>query len=38
VQVAPAFRPMALISVEASYEHNDVTLPGRVHDARRERP
>jgi hypothetical protein len=27
VQVAPAFRPMPLVSVEASYEYNDVTLP-----------
>jgi len=27
VQLAPAFRPMPLISVEASYEYNDVTLP-----------
>jgi len=27
VQLAPAFRPMPLVSVEASYEYNDVTLP-----------
>jgi Domain of unknown function (DUF5916)/Carbohydrate family 9 binding domain-like len=27
VQIAPAFRPMSLISVDASYEYNDVTLP-----------
>jgi hypothetical protein len=27
VQLAPAFRPMPLISIEASYEYNDVTLP-----------
>jgi hypothetical protein len=27
VQVGPAFRPMPLFSVEASYEYNDVTLP-----------
>lgn len=27
VQLAPAFRPVPLISVEASYEYNDVTLP-----------
>ena len=27
MQVAPAFRPLPLISVEASYEYNDVTLP-----------
>ena len=27
VQIAPAFRPMPLISVETSYEYNGVTLP-----------
>lgn len=27
VQISPAFRPMPLLSVEASYEYNDVTLP-----------
>jgi len=27
VQLAPAFRPMPLVSVEASYEYNDVELP-----------
>ena len=27
VQLAPVFRPMALVSLEASYEFNDVTLP-----------
>jgi Carbohydrate family 9 binding domain-like/Domain of unknown function (DUF5916) len=27
VQLAPAFRPIPLVSVEASYEYNDVTLP-----------
>ncbi len=27
LQVAPAFRPMPLISVDASYEYSDVTLP-----------
>ena len=27
VQLAPAFRPMPLVSVEASYEYNDVALP-----------
>src|SRR5439155_10827452 len=27
VQLAPAFRPMALVSVEASYEFQDVRLP-----------
>jgi hypothetical protein len=27
VQIAPAFRPMPLVSLEASYEYNDVTLP-----------
>ncbi|MEP6695051.1 MAG: DUF5916 domain-containing protein [Chloroflexota bacterium] len=27
VQVSPSFRPMPLVSVEASYEYNDVTLP-----------
>jgi len=27
VQLAPAFRPLPLVSVEASYEYNDVTLP-----------
>jgi Domain of unknown function (DUF5916)/Carbohydrate family 9 binding domain-like len=27
LQLAPAFRPMPLVSVEASYEYNDVTLP-----------
>ena len=27
VQVAPVVRPMPLMSVEASYEYNDVTLP-----------
>ena len=27
VQVAPAFRPMPLVSLEVSYEYNDVTLP-----------
>jgi hypothetical protein len=27
LQVAPAFRPMPLVSVEASYEYNTVTLP-----------
>ena len=27
VQLAPVFRPLPLVSVEASYEYNDVTLP-----------
>jgi hypothetical protein len=27
VQLAPVFRPVPLVSVEASYEYNDVTLP-----------
>jgi hypothetical protein len=27
VQLAPVFRPMPLVSVEASYEYNDVALP-----------
>jgi hypothetical protein len=27
VQLAPVFRPVRLVSVEASYEYNDVTLP-----------
>jgi uncharacterized protein DUF5916/cellulose/xylan binding protein with CBM9 domain len=27
VQLAPAFRPMPLLSVEAAYEYNDVELP-----------
>ncbi len=27
VQLAPAFRPFPLVSVEASYEYNDVSLP-----------
>ena len=27
VQLGPAFRPMPLVSVEATYEFNDVTLP-----------
>jgi hypothetical protein len=27
LQLAPAFRPVPLLSVEASYEYNDVTLP-----------
>ena len=27
IQVSPSFRPMPLVSVEASYEYNDVTLP-----------
>ncbi len=27
VQLAPAFRPMPLVSLEASYEYNDVSLP-----------
>jgi hypothetical protein len=27
VQIAPALRPLPLVSLEASYEYNDVTLP-----------
>lgn len=27
VQLAPAFRPMPLVSLEASYEYNDASLP-----------
>jgi hypothetical protein len=27
LQLAPSFRPMPLISIEASYEFQDVTLP-----------
>jgi hypothetical protein len=27
VQIAPSFRPMPLVSVEAAYEYNDVALP-----------